>query len=226
MPKFCRSLSKPAVKGAVAAFAFAGAAHAGSVLQIDLNSLVVDAGGAFGGLNHTGTLLLTDDGTTSFASILIDGMSQSVSPEVAGIKGSIDLNNGAVVGGAFAVSFTDGSMYSATLIGGGGVNEAADPGGAGPGPFTIDTLTAGGAFSGLVNGNEFGGVDVTEWVLGEPLSGSILTFKFGPDDNGFDSNADMDVFVTSAVPLAPAGWAGFAGLAGLASMRRRRELVS
>ncbi len=205
----------------MAAGAFAATSSASPILQIDLNSLTVDAGGPFGGLTHTGTLSIGDDGTTSFASILIDGTVQPANPEIASMKGSIDLANGQVTGGSLAIAFMDGSMYTTMLAGTGDVDEAANPGGAGPGPFTIDALTEQGSFSGLVNGNEFGGVDVTDWLTGEPLFGSLLTFKFGPDASGFDGNADMDVFVGTVVPMPPAAMAGMAGLLGAASLRRR-----
>lgn len=209
---------------AAAQFAVGGTlCGAANVLQIDVNSITADAGGAFAGTGHTGTITLGDDGATTAASILINGSTQTMTAMLSGFNGSIDLVNGAVVGGAIAISFDDGSMYSATIQGGGGVKTAADPGGGiGPGPFTIDAVTDGGAFSNLVGGTDLAGVDVTEWNEGQGLIGSFIFFKFGPSDNGFDENTDMDIFVEAVViPLGPPAFLGLAGLGACASMRRR-----
>ena len=200
---------------AAAQFAVGGTlAGAGNVLQFDVNSLTADAGGEFDGTSHTGTITLGQDGTTTAASILINGTAQMMSSMLSAFKGSIDLVNGQVVGGGIALSFDDGSMYSATIqAGAGSVKTAADPGGIGPGPYTIDAVTDGGAFSNLVGGTHLGGVDVSQWSDAMNTIGSFIFFKFGPNDDGFDNNTDIDVFVTAvAIPLVsrsrPAAGAG------------------
>lgn len=204
-----------------AAGVFAAAAQANSVLQLDINSLTATASGAFNATNFTGSVVLSMDGNTNLADILINGAAQNIAAnQLTNITGQIDITADVVTGGFFTVVANGVETYMATIVAGSGtVGTSAGQ----SGPFTIDGLTFNGMFSGLV-GNMFAGVDVTKWV-GGGLNGSFLEFKFGPSGAGnSDNDADIDIFVTPGVVVpmpAPVGLAG-AGLLGLAAIRRRR----
>ncbi|MFG0274468.1 MAG: hypothetical protein ACF8QF_05375, partial [Phycisphaerales bacterium] len=63
---------------AVGAFAFAGAANAGSLLQIDLNSLTATASSAGFSTSFTGTISLSHDGNSTLNGIKINGTTQTI----------------------------------------------------------------------------------------------------------------------------------------------------
>lgn len=167
---------------------FAGA----QTLQFDVNSLTATAAG-WSGLTHTGTVVLSMDGNSSFNAILIDGSDQ---PGFNGVlmdfQGMIELDNGVVVGGSFFIELSSGATYTCAVPS--GVGDVDTSAGA-TGPFTVDTLTMGGLFDNLVGGMTFGNVDVSMWDGFEPLSGSTLTFKLGPNAGGTDDDVDIDIFI-------------------------------
>ncbi len=195
------------------------AASAESVLQFDVNSLTATASGAFD-TGFTGTVTLADDGNSTLTDMLIDGTAQGIAAgQLGSFTGTIVITAGIVTGGTFTITDTSGASYTASIVDGSGI-VSASPGATGP--FRIDGLTFSGAFAGLtgVGNTDFAGVDVTTWSSAEPLGGSFLQFKFGPDAFGIDTNADIDIFVTVPLPT-PFGLAGV-GLIGLATLRRRR----
>ena len=193
-------------------------ARADRVLQFDINSITASTGVSGFGTNFTGTITLSKDADSMLTDLLIDGSAQNIAAgQLSAFAGTITLNNGVVSGGGFSITDTSGNIYAASIVNGvGDVTAAVNPGGFGPGPFTIDGLT----FQGTFNSNTFAGVDVSTWNNREPLEGSFLQFKFGPDANGDDTNADVDIFVVVPLP-APAGLAGL-GLIGIGALRRRR----
>jgi hypothetical protein len=197
--------------------ALAGGANAANALQIDVNALTgqaLDSGGnagAFGGLTHTGSIMLSGDASSTLAGILFDGANQPIAAgQFQSFAGTINLVNGGVTGGSLMLALQNGDMFSATIVGGAGqVNVQAGQG------FSIDGLLTTAQF----NASTFAGVDITPWFSEQPLNGSFLNFTFGPDANGTDINTDIDIFVAIPSPLA-GGLAGV-GLMGLAARRRR-----
>ena len=201
---------------ALGAFALAGAAHADSLLQIDLNSLTATASSAGFSTSFTGTISLSHDGNSTLNGIKIDGVGQTIGAGfvLSSLSGSITTVGGSVTGGSLSVSVFDGfttDTYSASIVAGSGsINTQAGQG------FTIDGLT----FSGMFSGSSFAGIDVSSWDSNEPLAGSFLNFAFDPGAGTTDSDADLDVFVM--VPLPAGAGLGLAGLIGVGAMRRRR----
>lgn len=195
----------------------AGAASADTVLQFDVNSLTAMASGPFG-TNFTGAVTLMDDANSTLSDMLIDGTAQNIaSGQLGSFLGVINIAAGVVTGGSFSLTDINGAVYSAQIVGNSGtVGTAVGQ----TGPFTIDGLTFLGGFTNLLAGNLFAGVDVTAWANQGALSGSFLQFKFGPDAQGIDTDADVDIFAVVPTP-APIAM-GLAGLAGLGVTRRRR----
>ncbi|MFG0276000.1 MAG: hypothetical protein ACF8QF_13190, partial [Phycisphaerales bacterium] len=76
-----------------------------------------------------------------------------------------------------------------------------------------------GTFLNLVDGSDFGGVDVSDFGL-RLLPGTFLAFAFNPDIEGYDDDTDLDLWIRQ-VP-SPAGVALF-GVAGLLGASRRRR---
>lgn len=214
-----------------AAVCTAGVAQAELTLQLDINAIgiqVKDGSGnptAFGGLTHTGSIELSyDPSFTILNEVAIQAGSgpfvdQNFSGTLSDISGSIELNNGVVVGGSLTVEVNaGGDWYMAEVRPNSGMVQTATT----PGGFKIDALTFKGEFS----DDMFGNVDVEPWFLaqgqGLALEGSLLKFNFQPDQNGVGFG-DLDAFVV--VPLPPAGLAGLSVLAavgGVSVVRRRR----
>ncbi|MGP1309401.1 MAG: hypothetical protein ACTS27_04310 [Phycisphaerales bacterium] len=201
---------------AAGALAIVAGSASAAYMQLDINGIQVDAGGAFGGTSHTGTLVFTKATSGTFIDILVDGQSTG-GATLTQVTGTIELVNGAVVGGSMTILDGDGDGYFAQIGQGGQVNVQAGRG------FRIDGLTFSGVFDpGFVqSGLQYGNVDVGD-VFGpaafdETLEGSFLVTSFSPDENGFDGRSDLDVFI---VPTP--GTAALAGLAGIAVLRRKR----
>jgi uncharacterized protein (TIGR03382 family) len=210
---------------ALAGVAMAAAPAAAQVrmLQMDINGLAFQArnsAGApapFGGLSHTGSLVLQNqDPTSLLADIAIQtgGSGPFVPQPFSGTLGTtlvtINLNNGNVTGGSMMVH-VGSDMYStninpvgnvATYVGGG---------------FQIEGLTSGGMFS----GPSFATVPIADFFAnqgGGGLPGAFLNFRIQPNTSGAGF-ADLDLFVSN-IP-APGAMA-LLGLGGLAASRRRR----
>ncbi len=185
---------------AVGVVGLAATAAEAQTLQMDVNSLTATKGGGFTGLNHTGNVVLSANGASSFSAILIDGANQAgFTGVLSDFQAIIQLNNGVVVGGSIFVELTTGSTYQAFLTSGVG-NVSASAGETGP--FTIDALTFGGTFNNLVGGTTFGGINVSVWDQTEPLPGSALTFKLDAG-SGTDADVDCDIFVLPGDPPPP-----------------------
>ncbi len=198
--------------------AAAGSVASAGVLQLDLNALQAQAqnsagvNSAFGGVNHTGSILLSSGSLSHIADILVNGSAQNIaSGQLMSFTGQINLVNGGVTGGSFALTLVDNSTFTASILGGQGqVNTQAGQG------FSIDGLIT----SALFSSNPFAGVDITPWFSAQPLGGSFIEFAFNPNaGTGFDGDTNLDIFVVVPSPLA-GGMAGL-GLMGLAARRRR-----
>lgn len=212
-------------KVAAVAAAFAGltafgasSAQATTVLQFDVNSLTAQANGTLPfSSTFTGTIVLSDDADSVLSDILINGAAQGIAAgQLADFQGEIELVNGQVVGGFFYLEDTSGNSYQASIAASG---QVTDIGGGDPGPYLINGLTFNGTFS----SNTFAGVDVSAWSDNQPLSGSFLQFKFGPNDQGIDVNVDADIFVVVPNPAVAAGALPLLGLIGAGYIRRRRQ---
>ena len=84
------------------------------------------------------------------------------------------------------------------------------------GNFSIGGTTVGGAFDDALG--TLLGVDISPWGLAAPADGHFAITGLDPDGQGFDPNADVDVFVLTP---APAGLSALAMGLLLASRRRR-----
>jgi hypothetical protein len=199
---------------AIAAAIPACFASATSVLQIDINSLTVDAGGVFGGKTHTGALNISINAASTLNGIKINGGDVGFAGTLTNFMGVINLNNGAVTGGSLFVEVNGVDTYSALISGAeGAVNSQAGQG------FMVDGLT----FQGFFSGPTFAGVDVSSWFTSQPLIGSFLQFAFSPNASGVDNNTDIDIYIL--VPLPTGAGLAATGLLGLAAIRRRREIA-
>lgn len=222
-------MNKALILGAgIAVAGFASAASAGGTLQLDVNSMTVQAKDsadgmgsnvAFGGESHSGSVLFGIDGNSNLNDILLNGTSVGPVPDanwsLTDVSGFINLNNGDVTGGQFTIEISnsvtlDVDTYTAQIVASSGeVNDEA------PG-FAIDGMT----FQGFFDDAEFGGVDTSEWFNNQPLFGSFTNFAFNPNMSGFDGDANLDVFIP--VPLPAGAGLAAAGLLGVVSVRRRK----
>lgn len=234
MIKFSRFTA--CVCAAVLALALAGAAHAASQLGLDFNSLTAqaqDSGGnntAFGGVTHTGKVVLSKGGAGVLAGVNVDGSPSPsfVAPTLTSFTGTILLNNGQVTGGSMLATITnpDTSVdtYTFSLVPGSG--NVTDPSTIGI-QYFIAGLTSNGAF----NDGNFSGVPIPDFG-GNVLTGTFFQFKFAPGaTSGLDTIVDLDVTVNAAaapnpIPLPAAVWGGivlFGGLIGRKVLRRKQQ---
>ena len=208
-----------AAAAAIGATLTAGAAFGGIIppapttLELDVNSVVVEADSDFSGADYTGSLSVSNDANASVADLRLDGASRAMSSELSMLDGRIDLENGAVVGGFFTIALADGSEYTTQIGSASGVLALTQAEG-----FAVDGLTDEGLFETLPGGR-FGGVDLSP-VIGRGIDsfvGSFLLFAFDPVD-GIDADVNLELYLT--VP-SPAGAPLFAA-AALIAVRRRR----
>jgi len=203
---------------ALTAGVLAGSAQA-TFIHFDINAISVDAGEAFNGESHTGTLDLSMGANSSLNAIDLDGQNTAVSESLGSLDGEVILLNGQVVGGFIAFTAQDGSEYIATI--GSGVGAVAHQAGRG---FRVDGLTHDGVMDDLVDGTMFAGVDISKMIPFEPimLDGSFLLHGFGPNAFGLDPTVDIDIYADAPVPSpGPAALALGAGILG--GSRRRRS---
>jgi len=189
--------------------AVASGASGAFELQIDVDTVTMTADSAFDVNSYTGSLTFAENVNTSFAGITIDGVTQTVAATLASLSGTVNYVNGAATGGSFLIVLSDGSSYS-TSVDTGPSFLFPEPNG-----FGGDGGTELGEFAGLLGGNLFGGVDVTEWNFGNAPG----FFNFSEyDGSASDAGADLNLFMQVPSP----GLAAF-GLAGVgAGLRRRR----
>lgn len=227
-------LTRVLVVGAGLAIGGASASLATVTLQIDVNGLSAqskDSGGAnvaFGGVTHTGSVAMSNDGNSVVNSVgIVTGSSFAAAANgwtINSFIGSILLSGGLVTGGSVYLEVTDGTFtdsFSATIA---DTSASANPGKVetfAGGGFTIDGLIFSGTFVDGGADSKFAGYDVSQFLVSNGLlTGSFLNFVFNPDGSGLDANSDMDLFVVIPLPTS-AGLASL-GLAGLAGTRRRR----
>jgi uncharacterized protein (TIGR03382 family) len=214
-----------------AAVAFAGAALAASPalaqrdMQLDVNDLGFQAyagpngtGGTapFGGLTHTGSLVLQNIAGSVLNDIAMRTggpgnpfIPQAFAGSLSGANIVINLNAGNVTGGSLMLQV--GANTYTTLIGAAG-NVTTYVGGG----FKIDALTQAGSF----NANTFAAVPIADFFANSGfLPGSFLNFRIIPNAGGAGTS-DIDIFVSN-IP-AP-GSLAVLGLGGLAAARRRRR---
>lgn len=207
-----RSMRIATMLGAAAALGIATSATAAFELQIDIDGVTMDAGGAFDVNTYTGTMNFSMNSGTSLAGIFIDSTGQTVTATLASLSGSVNYVNAQATGGSFTVMLSDGSSYSASVDTGPSFLFPDANG------FSGDGGTEFGNFSNLVGGNLFGGVDVTPWNYNNSI-GFFFFSEYNPDGAGVDTAANLNLFVNVPSP----GLAAF-GLAGIgAGLRRRRR---
>lgn len=182
------------------------------MLSMDINTVTSTFSGAGPfGLAANGTVTITENTNTGLVGVRIDGVDQGSTGVISTLLATIDLVGGVVTSGRISIELTDGSRYVASIQDlTGTVKTQAGQG------FMMDGLTFSGAFSNLVAGTFFGGVDVSAYP-GASLTGSFLHFAFKPNAQGVDTNTDLEVYV---IP-SPAG--GVVLLGGLLAATRRRR---
>jgi hypothetical protein len=191
--------------------------HAASVLQFDLDGIVVDAGGAFSE-NYTGTLSLYSQSPANLVGVFLNGANMTANGSFTGaldaFTGTVHLVDGKIVGGGFSLVLVGGDSYGAQIVEGTGMVRRLRSG------YFFEGLT----FDGMFSSASFGGVDIQPWFDAQPLLGNFIEFGYTPNAFGFDNTANLDIFVIVPLPTG-AGLAG-AGLLTLACVRRRRDAAT
>lgn len=220
------------MKSLVAAAAVAGLALSATsasaqlrMLQMDVNNLgfqAMNGAGApapFGGLTHTGSLVLQETLPTSVLNdiaIQTGGIGNPFVPQaftgsLGDVMITINLSNGSVTGGSMMVH-SGADMYMANIAPGGSVTTFVGGG------FKVDALTSSGMFS----GPSFSGVNIADFFAaqaGSGLPGSFLNFRIIPDAQGAGLS-DIDIFVSN-VPTP--GSLALLGMGAAVAVRRRRR---
>src|SRR5436190_921818 len=199
-----------AVLGVVMAVLAVQPAFAQRTLQFDLNNLdfqsrnVAGANAAFGGLTHTGSVLIS---ATIPPAQLVDlamrpgpGQAFVMQPaaNLTNLNMLINLVAGMVTGGTFTIDVNGGpsaggDRYTANIGAAGSVTPFVGGG------YQIEGLTSNGIFS----DNQFATVAIPDFFGGQGgspgLQGSFLGFRINPDQSGH-SVVDVDEFVTAPTP--------------------------
>lgn len=202
-----------------------GSALAGTVVQLDVNSLTAVASGGTFDSAFTGSLVLSKDSNSALANVLKDGVGSGIgfTGPFSGASFAFSATFNFVAGDITGIGLSVGAgadTYTA-LVNAGTGNVLPDPGS--PGNFIVAASTRDGTFNGLT----FAGVDVSEF-FNFLAPGNFINFKItGAAINGTsrtDSDVDIDIFATTEViPLPnPVSMASI-GLVGLAGLRRRRS---
>lgn len=213
------SLKRAAAVGA--ALVAASVAHAGSQIDLNLNSVVArtfDSGGApgFSTTGFTGKIVLSNDVDSQLANVILNGSPQTLTEQNLDLlSGEITISNGQVTGGFFDVVLANGAGgYSTTVIPGSGQLNVFGT------TVLVDGLTLSGIFTST--GGTFAGVPLGAFDTGG-LFGSFLNFSFQlpTASNGFtDTNSNLNL--SAVIPLPSAAGLGGFGLLALLSVRRRR----
>ncbi len=192
-----------------------------TTLEIDVNALSAQASGPLSE-DFTGTLQLFNtaqntDANAQILDLLIDGARQNT-PGASNDEFSLTLDltfdSGSITDGllslqidqdasentyiALPLPVTDGSIID---IGGN---------------FAVGGQTFDGTFNDALG--TLLGVDISPWGSAEPVEGHFAILGLQPDGQGFDSNADLDIFM---VTPAPSGLAAL-GMGMMLLSRRRR----
>lgn len=211
-----------AVVVAVASAAMSARAATTLALQLDVNSITVqafDAAGQqrWGGATHTGKLVLGADADALLDDIRIDDVSRPFTGHLTGLSGEIRLSAGSITGGELTVTAAGADLvpqtYTLTIA------PTAGPDVMPGSPFALAELTAGGRFSAPT----FASTNVAPfYAAAAPLDGAFLLTNFAPDARGFSAVANLELFAeTTAVP-EPAG-AALVGLVVASFVCRRRR---
>lgn len=193
---------------------FTSQSDAASVLQFDLDGVVVDAGGAFDE-TFTGTLNLYSQSPSNLVGVFMDGVNMTANGSFTGVMdsftGTVHLVGGQIVGGGFSLALAGGDSYGAQIVEGTGMVRRLRSG------YFFEGLT----FDGVFSDSTFGGLNIQPWFDAQPLVGNFIEFGYTPDANGYDSTANLDIFVI--IPLPTGAGLAAAGLLAAACVRRRRE---
>lgn len=190
-------------------------------LQIDINALSAQASGPLSE-DFSGTIQLFNtpqqpDPNALIVDLLVDGVRQNTpgadSDQFSFIL-DLEFDTGSIISGRLLLLVdSNGSensyIASAVVMQGGSIIDAG-------GNFSIGGTTVGGVFDDALG--TVLGVDISPWGLAAPAVGQFTVIGLDPDGQGFDPNADVDVFVLTP---APAGLSTLAIGLLLASRRRR-----
>lgn len=205
--KYVNVRSLVAVAAIVAGLGVAERVQA-DVVQLDLNGLTADAGGAFDGMGHSGSLSITANGSSSLNAIIVDGVQMNFTASLQSLTGSISTAFGAVTGGNISINLDDGSVFSAMIADGSG--QIAQGG------SQVGFIIPANFHSGSFNGPAFAGVDVSGFS-GE-VTGQLLLFGYTPNASGVDGSTNVDMFLVPAP-----GAIALLVMAGVVSGSRRRR---
>lgn len=201
--------------------AVATPALAQSKLQIDVNALSAQASGPlseeFTGRLEIFNLADDPDPNARILDLLIDGARQNTggaSSDLFEFFMGLDFENGSIVSGEIRVA-VDGAgsenVYEALAVATieGSIIEIG-------GQFIIGGQTNLGTF--VEPGGTILDLGIAPWGAAAPAEGLFVIGGLSPDGQGFDANADVDVFVLTPAPGSIAAM----GLGLLAMGRRRR----
>ncbi len=172
-------------------------------LAVDINALSAQASGPLSE-DFTGTIQIFNtpqrlDGNAEILDLLVDGVRQNT-PGALGTEFafelSLEFDGGSITAGDLIVQVdATGSENSystaAVAVQDGSIIDAG-------GVFSIGGTTVGGAFDDALG--TLLGVDVSPWGLAEPADGHFAVIGLDPNGQGFDPDADVDVFVLTPAP--------------------------
>ena len=209
----------------------ASAVQAATLLEMDLNDIVVSRGSetAFS-TSFTGTLTLSKDSDAAIVDIrkgnpgFTPSLIASLTSNLSDLNGEIELTNGVVSGGFINIALSNGDAYSANITGGSAVfNSVA-------GQFLVAANTDDGTFTDVGADGLFGGVNIDEFVgnLNGTHEGGL--FQFGYNGNAIDDEVSLEAEVVSledeqgpVIPLPASAVVGGAMLAGMGALRMLRR---
>lgn len=203
------------------AVALASSAQAQSKLQIDVNALTAQASGPLS-IDFTGrleifTLAVDPDPNARILDLLIDGTRQhtgGAASDMFEFFMALDFESGSIVSGEVRVAVDAAgseNIYEALALPTieGSILEFG-------GQFLIGGQTQGGVFT-QPQGSILD-LGIGSWGSAMPNEGLFAIIGLNPDGQGFDANADVDVYILTPAP----GVLATIGLGLFATGRRRR----